>query len=75
MPETGAPFAKVKELKVTAALPEKSIALPLEPQVAGPGHYTIPGALLSSSGDWQIELTARVSAFDEYSKTVTVGIR
>ncbi len=72
---TGAPFAKVKELKVTAALPEKSIALPLEPQVAGPGHYTIPGALLSSSGDWQIELTARVSAFDEYSKTVTVGIR
>ena len=72
---SGAPFAKVKELKVTAALPGKGIALPLEPQIAGPGHYTIPGALLSSSGEWQIELTARVSAFDEYSTRVGVEIR
>ena len=40
--KTGAPYSKVKELEVTAALPEKGISLPLEPQLAGPGHYTIP---------------------------------
>ena len=73
--KTGAPFAKVKELKATVALPEKGISLPLEPQLAGPGHYTVPGALLSSSGEWQIELTVRVSAFDEYSTKVGVEIR
>jgi copper transport protein len=72
--KSGAPFEPIKELKVTASLPEKGISLPLEPQFAGPGHYTIPGALLSSPGEWQIELTVRVSAFDEYSKRVGVEI-
>ncbi len=73
--KSGAPYAKVKELKATAALPEKSIALPLEPQLSGPGHYTIPDALLSASGNWQIALTIRVSAFDQFAKTVEVPVR
>ena len=72
--KTGAPFAKIKQLEVTAALPGKGISLPLEPQLAGPGHYTIPGALLSASGEWQVELTVRVSAFDEYTTKVGVEI-
>ena len=54
--KSGAPFAKVKQLEATASLPEKGISLPLEPQLSGPGHYTIPGALLSTSGEWRIEL-------------------
>lgn len=72
--KSGAPYAKAKELRVSAALPEKSISLPLEPQLAGPGHYTIPDALLSASGNWRIALTVRVSAFDEYAKTIEVPV-
>ena len=61
---------------MTAALPEKAIGpLPLEPQRSGPGHYTIPGAQLGVAGDWQLEVTARVSAFDEYAAAVEVPIR
>ncbi len=71
---SGAPFAKVKQLEATAALPEKNISLPLEPQLAGPGHYTIPGALLNASGEWHITLTVRVSAFTEYAKTTEVPV-
>jgi copper transport protein len=73
--KSGAPFARVKQLKATAALPEKNISLPLEPQLSGPGHYTIPGALLNASGEWQITLTVRVSAFTEYTTTTEVPIR
>ena len=72
---SGAPYAKVKQLTVSAALPEKGISLPLEPQLSGPGHYTIPDALLNASGDWRLTVTIRVSAFDEYTKTVEVPIR
>jgi copper transport protein len=72
---SGAPFAKVKQLEATASLPDKSISLPLEPQLSGPGHYTIAGALLSAAGEWRIALTVRVSAFTEYTKTVEVPIR
>ncbi len=72
--KSGAPFAKVKQLEASAALPEKNISLPLEPQLAGPGHYTIPGALLNASGEWQITLTVRVSAFTEYAKTIEVPV-
>jgi copper transport protein len=73
--KSGAPFEPIKELKATASLPEKGISLPLEPQFSGPGHYTVAGALLSSSGEWQLELTVRVSAFDQFSKNVGVDIR
>lgn len=72
--KSGAPFSKTKELKATASLPEKNISLPLEPQLAGPGHYTIPDAFLNSTGEWQIGLTVRVSAFTEYTETIEVPI-
>ncbi len=73
--KSGAPFAKVKQFEASAKLPEKNISLPLEPQLSGPGHYTIPGALLSAGGDWRITLTVRVSAFDEYTKTIEVPVK
>jgi copper transport protein len=73
--KSGAPFAKVKQFEASATLPEKNISLPLEPQLAGPGHYTIPGALLSAGGNWRITLTVRVSAFNEYTKTIEVPIK
>jgi copper transport protein len=71
---SGAPFARVKQLTATAALPDKHISLPLEPQLSGPGHYTIAGALLSAKGEWRITLSVRVSAFTEFTKTIGVPI-
>jgi copper transport protein len=72
---SGAPFTKAKELKVSATLADKGIGpLPLEPQLSGPGHYTIPGALLNVAGDWRLGLSVRVSAFDEYTESVEVPI-
>jgi len=73
--KSGAPYAKVKQIEVKAALPDKGISLPLEPQLSGPGHYTIPGALFNASGEWQLGITIRISAFDQFSKKVEVPIR
>ncbi len=73
---SGAQFSRIKELEVTATEPENSIGpLPLDPQRAGPGHYTVQGALLSVAGDWNLDVTMRVSAFDEYAAKVEVPIR
>ena len=73
---SGAQLSPIEELDVTASLPEKSIGpLPLEPQRSGPGHYTVQGAQLSVAGDWQLEVSIRVSAFDEYAAQVQVPIR
>lgn len=73
--KSGAPFTKIKQFEATASLPEKGISLPLEPQFSGPGHYTIPSAFLNASGEWENDLTVRVSAFNEFTKTVGVPIR
>jgi copper transport protein len=74
--KSGAQFTRIKELGVSATLPDKSIGpLPLEPQRAGPGHYTVQGAQLNVAGDWELEVTVRVSAFDEYAAKVEVPIR
>jgi copper transport protein len=73
---SGAQFSQVKELELTATMPEKSIGpLPLEARRAGPGHYTVQGALLSVAGDWRPEVAVRVSAFDEYTAALEVPIR
>jgi copper transport protein len=73
---SGAPYAKVKELRITAAEPAKSIGpLPLRLHRAGPGHYIASDALLNGAGEWKLEVTLRVSAFDEFTETVGVPIR
>lgn len=74
--KSGAQFSSIEELTVTASLPDKSIGpLPLEPQRAGPGHYTVQGALLGVGGEWQLDVAIRVSAFDEYAAEIEVPIR
>ncbi len=74
--KSGAQFTGIKELKATATFPDKSIGpLPLEPQPSGPGHYTVQGAPLNVAGDWELEISMRVSAFDEYTAKVEVPIR
>lgn len=72
---SGAQFSRVRELTVTATQPEESIGpLSLDPQRSGPGHYTIQGAPLSVAGDWDLDVTLRVSAFDQYEATIEVPV-
>ena len=73
--KSGAQYTGTKELDVTASNTDKNISLPLTPQLSGPGHYTIPGALLSVPGTWKVEVTLRVSAFEEFTKDFSVPIR
>jgi copper transport protein len=73
---SGAQFAAVKELGLTATEPEKQIGpLALDARRAGPGHYTVQGAIFGVAGDWQLETTVRVSAFDQYTAKLEVPIR
>jgi copper transport protein len=73
--KTGAQFTATKELTVTAKLPAKGIGpLPLQANLAGPGHYVLSSAELSPGGTWQLQITDRVSEFDEYTKTIEVPI-
>jgi copper transport protein len=73
--KTGAQYARGKELKVEASLPSKEIGpLPLTFQDAGPGHFIVQNALLNAPGDWEIELTLRISKFDELTKKVEVPV-
>jgi copper transport protein len=75
-PKSGAQYDKAKQLTVTATLASKDIGpLPLDAQSTGPGHYTIQSAVLGAPGTWTLDLTARVSEFDEFDRTVKVRIR
>ncbi|HEY5194858.1 MAG TPA: CopD family protein [Solirubrobacteraceae bacterium] len=74
--KTGTQFTATKELTVTAKLPTKGIGpLPLQSNLAGPGHYVLSSAELSPGGTWQLQILDRVSEFEEYEKTVSVPIR
>jgi copper transport protein len=71
----GSRFTKTKELMITAALPSKQIGpLMLQVNKAGPGLFVVPGAQLTPGGEWELEITDRVSAFDEFAKKLTVPI-
>jgi copper transport protein len=72
----GSQFTATKELVATADLPATGIGpLPLKANLAGPGHYTFNSAELSPGGTWDIQITDRVSEFEQYSKTVKVPVR
>jgi copper transport protein len=73
---TGRQFRRVKEMTLEARLPSRSIGpLQLHPQPAGPGHYVVRRADIAPPGDWQLDLAARVSAFDEYTAKLKVPVR
>jgi copper transport protein len=73
---SGAQYTATKELTVTATLPSKGIGpLTLQSHDTGPGHYTIPAAVLGAPGTWTLTLTVRVSDFDQYERRLAVRIR
>jgi copper transport protein len=74
--KTGAQYDTVKEMTATISLPAKGVwELPVELRKAGPGHYVSSGASFPIAGSWVIVITARVSAFDEYTANLDVPIR
>lgn len=75
-PRSGAQFTRFQQLTVTATLPAKDIGpLPLQASVAGPGHYTIANAFLTSPGTWTLHVTLRTTEFDEFSHDLKVKVR
>jgi copper transport protein len=73
---SGTQFTQTKELTVTAKLPAKGIGpLTLKTIPAGAGHYILDSAVLSPGGTWQLEITDRVSEFEQHSRTIAVPIR
>jgi copper transport protein len=74
--ETGAQWDEAKELAVTATLPAEAIGpIELDPRKAGPGHYVVRDAALGVAGEWELDVSSRVSAFEEQRASVEVPIR
>lgn len=74
--ESGAQYREVKEFQVTASLPESGIGpLDLDALKSGPGHYVVRDAQFAPGGDWRLDVSLRISAFDEYATEVEVPIR
>ncbi len=72
---TGRQYDRVRELTVDARLPSRAIGpLALSVQKAGPGHYVIRRAVLAPPGEWRLDLSARVSAFDAFNTRIEVPI-
>ncbi|MGI9099557.1 MAG: copper resistance CopC/CopD family protein [Solirubrobacteraceae bacterium] len=72
----GTPFHGTKELTVALSLPDKHIGpLPATARDAGPGHYVVDTVQLVPAGDWRLDVTSRVSAFDQYETSLKVPVR
>jgi copper transport protein len=68
--------ARADEARVSASLPTNGIGpLRLRTELAGPGHYVVPGADLPLAGTWHLELAVRRGEFDEWTATFDVPIR
>ena len=74
--EDGSQYDAAKEVKLTAELPASEIG-PLTEDVtkSGPGHYVVRDAQLGVAGDWTLDLSARVSAFEQFETEIEVPIR
>jgi copper transport protein len=71
----GSQYDRVKQLDLRASLPDKDIGpLDLNAEKAGPGHYVVRRADITPGGDWTLEVSARVSEFDQYRRRVEVPI-
>jgi copper transport protein len=72
----GAPFNGTKELTIRLSQPSRGIG-PIDARMhrAGPGHFLADAVTLSPGGTWQIEVTDRVSDFDQYATRASVKVR
>jgi copper transport protein len=72
----GTAFTATKQLTVRVSQPGRGIG-PIDAHLrsAGPGHYLADAVTLSPGGTWAIEVTDRVSEFDQYSTKATIHVR
>lgn len=72
----GTPSGATKQLTVTLELPAKYIGpLAVRGREAGPGHYVVDSVELVPAGDWKLDVTSRVSEFDQYEGSLKVPVR
>ncbi len=74
--QSGVQYDKVKQFDLKLSQPGKGVG-PLDAgaRKAGPGHYVTTGAVFGVSGDWNVQIAARVSEFDAYYATLKVKVR
>lgn len=73
---TGAQIDRVEELKVTLVQRDKNIGpIKLAIPRKGPAHYELRNSTLGVAGTWEATVTARVSAFDEYTAKLRFEVR
>jgi len=71
----GRPVDVAEELTMEFALPAEDIGpLEREPFVAGPGHWTLTGPVLSIPGQWQVTVRTRIGDFEELAATIPVRV-
>ncbi|CAM5506288.1 transport integral membrane protein [Streptomyces avidinii] len=71
----GKPF-ELPEIKVSFTLEAKDIGpLPVDPELAAPGHWSASGVQLPLTGDWRLDVTVRTSDIDQTTvqKNVKIG--
>jgi copper transport protein len=74
--KTGAQYDKTKEFTVKLVQPDKGVGpINANAQKAGPGHYVMTGAVFGVSGDWDVQVSARVSEFDAYYANIKVKVK
>ena len=75
-PVDGRQYDEAKEVDVTLSQPDKDIG-PLETvsRKAGPGHYVLDNAVFGVDGEWEVQVSIRVTEFDAYDGTFEVRIR
>ncbi len=63
-------------MSLDASLPAEDIGpLDLDIEKSGPGHYTAPDAVLGVPGTWELELSGRVSRFEDLTGSVEIDVR
>jgi copper transport protein len=74
-PRDGTQFTRAKEVQLSASLPDKHIGpIAQTARNAGPGHYIVPDATLTIPGNWTLNVTVRISDFDEYGDRISVPV-
>lgn len=74
--DSGQPVDIAGDLTLAFSQAENRIAaIERTPTIAGPGHWTMEGNELSIPGTWTVEVTARVSEFDQLTTQVEVPVQ
>ncbi len=72
----GSQYDVPKGVELHASLPEEDVGpIVVDIEKSGPGHYTAPDAPLGIPGTWELELSGRISRFEDLTGSVEVEVR